>query len=86
MYKLTQTGRAGDMEKAYAIAVVLLVIVVALNLLVTFLEKRIKRKTLGTTGTGTEKKHAHAKQEAEEENTEALEPLAEPAPAEGAKA
>ena len=86
MYKLTQTGRAGDMEKAYAIAVVLLVIVVALNLLVTFLEKRIKRKTLGTTGTGTEKKRAHAKQEAEEENTEALEPLAEPAPAEGAKA
>ena len=74
MYKLTQTGRAGDMEKAYAIAVVLLVIVVALNLLVAFLERRIKRKTRG--GTGGEKRRAAAADEAHEEA-----PLASPAAA-----
>ena len=86
MYRLTQTGRAGDMERAYATAVVLLVIVVALNLLVTFLEKRIKRKTFGSSGDG-KKEGIFAKLfKRKSARTEAgpQEPLADPAPAEGA--
>lgn len=50
MYTLMSTARAGDMEKAYATAVVLLVIVVSLNLLVALLEKKLARKRAGGGG------------------------------------
>ena len=47
MYKLTSTGLPGDMEKAYATAVVLLFIVVVLNFAVSLIERKMKRKALG---------------------------------------
>lgn len=80
MYRLTQTGRPGDMEKAYATAVVLLVIVVALNLLVSYLEKKIKRKTLGTNGPEKKRRlHAGAAHEAAAPADTAAEPSPVPA-------
>lgn len=52
MYNLSSSGITDEfgqtsLQKTYATAFVLLVIVVCLNLSVTFLEKRIKRKMLG---------------------------------------
>lgn len=75
MYNLSSSGITDEfgqtsLQKTYATAFVLLVIVVCLNLLVTLLEKKIKRKMSGDSKVEKHSKpKAKEKEEAGEETT-----------------
>jgi hypothetical protein len=79
MYNLSSSGITDEfgqtsLQKTYATAFVLLVIVVCLNLLVTLLEKKIKRKMSGDSKVEKHSKpKAKEKEEAGEETTASAE-------------